>query len=108
VTALAPRKLLIRIHSSQWPDGEYIYGQKGETLSFIFPWHHNDLQIPFVSDEIRRLSRLYSARIDGHENKLIADLNTPPNVPRRLKRLWLTDLPEPEEDTEINFNPLQD
>jgi hypothetical protein len=38
------------------------------------------------------LSRLYSARIDGHYNKLIADLNTPPNVPRRLKRLWPTDL----------------
>jgi hypothetical protein len=69
---------------------------------------HKDLQIPFVSDEIRRLSRLYSARIDGHDNKLIADLNTPPNVPRRLKRQWPTDLPDPAEDTEINFIPLQD
>jgi hypothetical protein len=78
------------------------------------PWYvsnsslHNDLQIPFVSDEIRRLSRLYSARIDGHDNKLIADLNNPPNVPRWLKRQWLTDLPKPAEDTEINFIPLQD
>jgi hypothetical protein len=63
------------------------------------PWYvsnlslHNDLQIPFVSDEIRRFSRLYSTRLDGHGNQLIAALNTPPNVTRRLKRQWPTDLP---------------
>ncbi|PNF41833.1 hypothetical protein B7P43_G16623, partial [Cryptotermes secundus] len=78
------------------------------------PWYvsnlslHNDLQTPFVSDEIRRLSRLYSARLDGHSNKLIAALNTPPKVPRRLKRQWPTDLPETAEDTETKIIHLQD
>ncbi|PNF40916.1 hypothetical protein B7P43_G14991 [Cryptotermes secundus] len=78
------------------------------------PWYvsnltlHNDLQTPFVSDEIRRLSRLYSARLDGHSNKLIAALNTPPKVPRRLKGQWPTDLHETAEDTANNINHLQD
>jgi hypothetical protein len=31
--------VLIGIHSSKWPDGEYIYGQKREASSFIFAWH---------------------------------------------------------------------
>jgi hypothetical protein len=40
VTAFAPRRLLFGIHSSQWPDGEYTYRQKGKVSSFIFPWHN--------------------------------------------------------------------
>ncbi|PNF13746.1 hypothetical protein B7P43_G14088 [Cryptotermes secundus] len=78
------------------------------------PWYvsnlslHNDLQTPFVSDESRGLSRLYSARLDGHSKKLIAALNTPPKVPRRLKRQWPTDFPEPAEDTETDIIHLQD
>jgi hypothetical protein len=50
----------------------------------------------------------YMYLIDGHDNKLIADLNTPPNVPRRLKRHWPTDLRKPAEETETNFITLQD
>lgn len=48
------------------------------------PWHifnptlHNDLQIPFDTNEIQRLATLYN--------------RTPFNIKRRLKRQWRSDL----------------
>jgi len=62
------------------------------------PWYvsnlqlHTDLGIPFVAAEIRRSSLHYHRRLDGHYNALVAALSTPPNVARRLKRRWPSDL----------------
>ena len=63
------------------------------------PWYvsnrtlHNDLQVPYVTDEIRRLAQLYKHRLQGHDNRLIEEIRNPPNVVRRLKRQWPHDLP---------------
>jgi hypothetical protein len=62
------------------------------------PWYvcnlqlHTDLGIPFVAAEIRRSSLLYHCRLAGHYNALVAALSTPPNVARRLKRRWPSDI----------------
>ena len=62
------------------------------------PWYfsnftlHNDLHVPFVAAEIHRFSHLYHQRLVGHHNALIAAMNTPPTIVRRLKRPWPTDL----------------
>jgi len=62
------------------------------------PWYasnlqlHTDLGIPFVSAEIYSSSLLYHSRLAGHRNALVATLSTPPNVARRLKRRWSSDL----------------
>ena len=62
------------------------------------PWYvsnlqlHTDLGISFVAAEIRRSSSHYHRRLDGHYNTLVAALSTPPNVARRLKRQWPSDL----------------
>jgi hypothetical protein len=52
---------------------------------------HIDLQVPYVTDEIRRLSLLYNQRLQGHNNKLTGEIRNPP-VTRRLKRQWPSDL----------------
>jgi hypothetical protein len=70
------------------------------------PWHvsnftlHNDLQITFVIEEIRvhRLSTLYHGSILGHNNRLAAEISNPPNVWRRLRRQWPSDLPQPADE----------
>jgi len=54
---------------------------------------HTDFGISFVKAEIRRTSLLYHRRLAGHTNVLVAALSTPPNVARRLKRRWPSDLP---------------
>jgi hypothetical protein len=62
------------------------------------PWYvsnltlHTDLHIPFVTEEIRRLYRLYHNPLANHPNELITDLAAPPLVARRLKRRWPVDL----------------
>jgi hypothetical protein len=49
------------------------------------PWYvsnltlHNDLQIPFVIEEIHRLSTLYQQSVLGHNNRLVAENSNPPN-----------------------------
>jgi hypothetical protein len=53
---------------------------------------HNELQVAYVTDEIRRLSLLYNQRLQGHNNKLIEEIRNPPKVTRRLKRQWQSDL----------------
>ena len=59
---------------------------------------HTDLVIPFVSDEIRKSSIRYDQRLAGHLNVLVAALSTPPNVARRLKRQWASDLQSKDSD----------
>jgi len=62
------------------------------------PWYvsnlqlHTDLGVPFVAAEIRRSSLLYHLRLTEHHNPLVAALSTPPNIARRLKRLWPSEL----------------
>ncbi|PNF35987.1 hypothetical protein B7P43_G02293 [Cryptotermes secundus] len=64
------------------------------------PWYvsnftlHNDLQIPFVTEEIRRYSTIYHNRLKGHENSCVTELSNPLNIRRRLKRQWPSDLKE--------------
>jgi hypothetical protein len=53
---------------------------------------HTDLGMPFVAAEIRKSSLLYHRRLTGHYNALVAALSTPPNIARRLKRRWPSDL----------------
>jgi hypothetical protein len=61
------------------------------------PWYvssvtlHTDLRIPFVTEEIRCLYRLYH-RLANHPNERINDLAAPPLMARRLKRRWPIDL----------------
>jgi hypothetical protein len=68
------------------------------------PWYvsnftiHNDLQIPFVIEEIHRLSTIYHQSIRGYNNRLAVEISNPPTVRRRLKRQWPSDLPQPADD----------
>jgi hypothetical protein len=45
------------------------------------PWYvsnftlHNDLQIPFVAEEIKRYSTIYHNRLIGHDNNYVSELN---------------------------------
>jgi hypothetical protein len=59
---------------------------------------HSDLQIPFVIRQIYKLSTLYHQSILGHNDRLVAEIGNPPNVRRRLRRQWLSDLPQPAGD----------
>jgi hypothetical protein len=62
------------------------------------PWYvpntviRKDLQIPTVKHEIRRYSYSYSKRISVHPNKLILNLQEPPET-RRLRKNLPIDLP---------------
>ncbi|PNF19306.1 hypothetical protein B7P43_G07495 [Cryptotermes secundus] len=78
-----------------WTYGVQLWGcAKSRVLRTITnaPWYvsnrtlHNDLQVPYVTDEIRRLALLYKRRLQGHDNRLIEEIRNPPNVVRRLKR----------------------
>jgi hypothetical protein len=59
---------------------------------------HNDQQISFVIEEIHRLSTMYRQIILGHNDRLAVEISNPPNVRRRLKRQWPSDLPQPADD----------
>jgi hypothetical protein len=61
---------------------------------------HNDLQIPFITEEIKRYSTLYYNRLIGHENSYVTELSYPLNVRRRLKRQWPSDLKDQREEEE--------
>jgi hypothetical protein len=66
------------------------------------PWYvsnftlHNDLQIPFITEEIKR----YSTRLIRHENSYVTESSDPLNVRRRLKRQWTSDLKDQREGEE--------
>jgi hypothetical protein len=56
------------------------------------PWYvtnktlHDDLNIPYITDEIKKRANRYWNRITDHENELIDALSTPHPHPRRLKK----------------------
>jgi hypothetical protein len=62
------------------------------------PWYvtnrtiHDDLQIPFISEEIRQHASRHRLRTTGHENPLIAALLKAPPPDRRLLATWPEDL----------------
>jgi hypothetical protein len=59
-----------------------------------------DLQIPFITEEIKRYSTLYYNRLIGHENSYVTELKNPLNVRCRLKRQWPSDLKDQREKEE--------
>jgi hypothetical protein len=59
---------------------------------------HNDLQIPFVIEEMHGLSTLYHQSVLGHNNRLVAENRNPPNARRRLRRELSSDLPQPADE----------
>jgi hypothetical protein len=71
-----------------------------------FPWFvssftlHNDLQIPFITEEIKRYSTIYYSRLIGYENSYVTELSNQLNVRRRLKRQWPSDLKDQREEEE--------
>jgi hypothetical protein len=56
------------------------------------PWYasnntiHDDLNIPYITDEIKKPANRYRNRIADHENQLIVDLSNPHPNARRLKK----------------------
>jgi hypothetical protein len=67
-------------------------------LDFLNFTLHNDLQIPFITEEIKRYSTVYFNRLIGHENSYVTELSNPLNVRRRLKRQWPSDLKDQREE----------
>lgn len=53
---------------------------------------HEDLQIPFIQEEIKNRPKNYQRRIPGHQNQLIRDLQNPITNNKRLKRTYPIDL----------------
>jgi hypothetical protein len=70
------------------------------------PWYvsnytlRNDLQIPVITEEIKRYSTLYYNRLIGLENSYVTEVRNPLNVRRRLKRQWPSDLKDQREEEE--------
>jgi hypothetical protein len=70
------------------------------------PWYvsnftlHNDLQIPFITEEIKRYSTIYYNRLIGHENSYVTELSNPLNIRRRLKWQRPSDLKNQREEEE--------
>jgi hypothetical protein len=61
---------------------------------------HNDLQIPFITEEIKRCSTVYYNRLIEHENSYVTELSNPINVRHRLKRQWPSHLKDQREGEE--------
>jgi hypothetical protein len=70
------------------------------------PWYvsnftlHNDLQIPFITEEIKKYSTMSYNRLIGHENSYVTELSNPLNVRRKLKRQRPSDLKDQREEEE--------
>jgi len=62
------------------------------------PWYvtndtlHHDLNVPYVKDEIKKLSQRYADRLKERSNTLAIDLMSDAETPRRLKRKLPQDL----------------
>jgi len=62
------------------------------------PWYvtndtlHHDLNVPYVRDEIKKLSQRYADRLEEHSNTLAIDLVSDAETSRRLKRELQQDL----------------
>jgi hypothetical protein len=73
---------------------------QSKTLRLILnaPWYvsnktiHEDLGIPYVEDEIKRLAARYLNKLSAHSNDQVRQLSKPLTESRRLKRQWPTDL----------------
>jgi hypothetical protein len=59
---------------------------------------HNELQIPFVIEELDTLSTFYHESMLEHNDRLAAEISNPPNVRRRLRRQGLSNLPQPADE----------
>jgi hypothetical protein len=59
---------------------------------------HKDLQIPFVTEEIKRYSTIYHNRLMEQDSNYVSELNNPPNARRGLKRQWPSDLKDQRDD----------
>jgi hypothetical protein len=53
---------------------------------------HKDLQIPLVTEEIKKYSTICHSRLIRHENNQITELSNLLHVKRRLRRQWPSDL----------------
>jgi hypothetical protein len=53
---------------------------------------HEDLSIPYVEDEIKRVAARYFNKLSAHSNDQIRQLSKLLTDSRRLKRQWPTDL----------------
>jgi hypothetical protein len=53
---------------------------------------HEDSGIPFVEDEINRLTNSYLHKLPGHPNEQVSHMHVPPASRRRLYRRWPTDV----------------
>jgi hypothetical protein len=53
---------------------------------------HRDLQIPFITEEIKKYSTTYHSRLIQHENNQVTELSNPLHVKRRLRQQWPSDL----------------
>jgi hypothetical protein len=53
---------------------------------------HEDSRIPFVEDEIKRMTNRYLQNLTGHSNEQVSQLHVPPEARRRLNRPWPTDV----------------
>jgi hypothetical protein len=62
------------------------------------PWYvsnktlHEDLDIPYVVDEIKRLAMRYLSKLPTHSNDQVRTLSEPLTERRGMKRQWPTDL----------------
>jgi len=62
------------------------------------PWYvtndalHHDLYVPYVRDEIKKLSQRYADRLEAHPNTLAIGLMSEVDILRRLKRKQPQDL----------------
>jgi hypothetical protein len=65
--------------------------------NFMF---HNDLQISFITEEIKRYSTIYYNQLIGHESSYVTELSNLLNVRRRLKRQWPSGLKDQREEEE--------
>jgi hypothetical protein len=71
---------IVTLHLHQWFAGNDTseispsYSHVQCLICLLAPWYvsnytlHNDLQIPVITEEIKRYSRLYYNRLIGHEN----------------------------------------
>ena len=73
---------------------------QSKTLRIVFnaPWYisnktlHKDSRIPFVEDEIIRMTNRYLLNLTGHSNEQVNQLLVPHEARRRLHRQWPTDV----------------
>jgi hypothetical protein len=67
-------------------------------MVFNAPWYvsnntpHEDSSIPFVDDQIKRMTNRYLQNLPGHSNEQVSQLHVPPEARRRLNRQWPTDV----------------